>query len=367
MKKFVYGVLIAIVAALVGINLAATASGTPFLTYVYSESMLPLIRVHDAFFVLPTRSWQVGDIVTYRPVTLPAKYITHRIIAVGETGYITKGDNAPYTDQASGEPELKPERMVGKVVTVFGKPLVLRGLGNISETASKNLGSFAPVLAGILVAAGVLLAFSGQLFPRRKRRSRRRWRLRHVYRLVGLLAAGLVIVSVLAGSRLTQVRYLVSENPGSVSERVALNQPGYQTVNVRNMGILPAWPIAEGLGDLAVGKVPTIIWPFTTQTIQLTTAPRSEIGWYQDYVRINQYPVLFPRIILETLTRYNRLLALAATGLAVFFWYSLFFRLMNRIPGLGGWVPLKAIRDKIAARRLQRAKARILGRRRIRS
>lgn len=366
MKKLGYGVLIGIVVALVVINLGSAASGTPFLTYVYSDSMVPLIKVNDAFFIWPARSWQVGDIVTYRPVTLPAEYITHRIIAVGKTGYITKGDNAPYPDQTSGEPELTPDRMVGKVVTVFGKPLVLPGLGRVSATAGKSLGSLAPVLAGVLVAAGILILFSGHLFPKRKRKRRHRWRLRHVYRLLGLLAAGLVIVSVLIGSRVTQVRYLVSENPGNVKERVALNEPGHLSINIRNMGILPAWTVAEGVGDLTVEQAPEIIWPFSSKTILLTTAPRTKVGWYQDYARVNQYPVLFPRIIITSLNHISRFLALAATGLAVFFWYALFFRLISRIHGLEGWIPLKAIRDKFAARRLQRVRAKVLGRIRVR-
>ncbi|HWT75407.1 MAG TPA: S26 family signal peptidase, partial [Mobilitalea sp.] len=88
MKKLMYGVLIGIV--LVIIFIAGTyTKGTPILSYVYSNSMEPLIKVNDAFIVWPKSNYQLGDIIMYRPVVLEALYITHRILAIGDTGFIT--------------------------------------------------------------------------------------------------------------------------------------------------------------------------------------------------------------------------------------------------------------------------------------
>lgn len=106
MRKYLYGALIGIILAIVMLSVGANTNGAPVLTYVYSNSMEPLIKVNDAFLVWPAKKLQVGDIITYRPAALKAPFITHRIIAVGDKGFITKGDNAPYEDQDRGSRRL---------------------------------------------------------------------------------------------------------------------------------------------------------------------------------------------------------------------------------------------------------------------
>ena len=71
--------------------------------------MLPAIQPGDVV-IIDTRpeNIQVGDVIIYKYGT---KLMGHRVIAIVEEGFITKGDNNPYPDN------LVPNKaVVGKVV-----------------------------------------------------------------------------------------------------------------------------------------------------------------------------------------------------------------------------------------------------------
>lgn len=362
MKKLAYGVLIGLILAGTFITFGAITSGAPSLAYVYSNSMEPLIKANDAFIVWPTDKWNVGDIIVYRPVVLEAPSITHRMIAIGESGFITKGDNSPYSDQMSGEPAVKLDRIVGKVISINGKPLVFPGLGTIPRNVDKGLGSYTKYLAGLLITLGIMNALWGIWFPPRRRKARHRWRLRDIYRSAGIIALGFVVLSLFFSSRVTQVRYLVSDNPGTDGYFVSLDQPGKVAINVKNNGWLPVWNISSGFEPMTIEEAPNIIWPLSEEKIIISIPPQQKTGWYQGYVQIYNYPILFPRSVLIYLHKINPYLALASIGLALSFWFTLLVQILNRMPGLEEWIPLRAIKDKMTERRLQRSKAKILGR-----
>jgi signal peptidase I len=83
---------------------------------IYSgPSMNPTFRDADLLAVVPngTRQYRVGDIICfYSPEK--NRYIIHRIVAIQEKGFQTRGDNNPAPD-----PELvQPDEIIGKVVQV---------------------------------------------------------------------------------------------------------------------------------------------------------------------------------------------------------------------------------------------------------
>lgn len=117
--------------------------------YVYATSMEPTIHRYDGFLLWKSDTYKVGDIVMYRPTFLNAPYITHRIIRKGARGYTTQGDNAPYPDQESGEPEVQGGQVVGKVVTLFGHPLTIPQLGRLKQTWV-GFGAIGVALAGMV-------------------------------------------------------------------------------------------------------------------------------------------------------------------------------------------------------------------------
>lgn len=365
MKKILIGALFGIILAVFILSVGANTRGAPVLAYVYSNSMEPLIKVNDAFIVWPTDRLQVGDIIMFRPSVLKAPYITHRIIGIGEFGYITKGDNAPYKDQESGEPEIQAESVIGKVLVINGQPLVFPGLGAFSESIRAGFGKTARYLAVVFFALAILTAFAGKRSSRRKK-PRHRLRLRHVYRFIIFVAAGIAIFSVYLGTKVTPVRYLVSEYPGSRGDQVEVKQPGRLMMEVKNDGVVPVWTVLTGITPLSVHKAPEIILPRAAQTVVLDVLPHADTGLYQGYVQIYNYPVVLPRSWIIHLHRINPLLATSSIGITVGFLFHFLFRIINHIHGLEEWIPLRAIRDKIANRRFNRAMRKLLGRQRLR-
>ena len=367
MKKLIQGLVLGLTALLLMVGIVSAAADTPFLTYVYSQSMEPVLHVNDAFFVWPAKTYAVGDVIVYRPTVLDAERITHRVVAATAAGFTTKGDNNPSTDQASGEPQVTAERIEGRVVAWNGRLLVLQGLGSLAGGVST---SFVPVLrliSGVLIAVGVLNLVWGLLFPKRKRKSRRRLRLHHVYRIATFIGLGVLIVAILSGSRTTQIRYLVSQNPGGTGNQVAVGSPGTLVVTIHNPGLLPIWNTTQGLDGLQVVGEPAIVLPMTDSTMTISTPTSSETGWKQGYLHSYHYPVVLPRFIMEALYTLGHWPTLAVTSLVFYLYLFLLFKGVGRIPGLEGWIPLKAIKDKLLARHWQRFQGRFLPRKRVES
>lgn len=365
MKKLIKGALLGMLLVTVLLMVART-SGAPILTYVYSNSMEPLIKVNDAFFVWPEKDYAVGDIIMFRPVVLDAEYITHRITDIGTNGYITKGDNTPYYDQESGEPEVWKDRIVGRVVTINQQPLIIPGLGNLSEVIRPFLGQYARYFSYVFFIIGISALFIRGKHSIRKRKPTRRLRLRHIYKGIMIASIVIVVASVSMGSRVNQIKYLVSEYPGTLGDQIMVGQPGTLTMYVKNHGIVPVWSVFTGVEPLSIKEAPNYIGPRSEELITLHVLPQRDTGFYYGYVQIYHYPILFPRNILLYLHGIHPAISVIATGFVFGFYVWIFLRLINHIPGLHGFIPLRAIKDKISDRRLKRTKAKLLGRRRIR-
>ncbi|MDF2538613.1 MAG: hypothetical protein K0S76_1634 [Herbinix sp.] len=366
MKKLFYGALIGFIFALVLVSTSANTISAPLLTYVYSDSMEPLIKVNDAFLVWPSGEYKVGDIIMFRPVVLQAPYITHRIIAIGENGFITKGDNSPYMDQESGEPEVIAERIAGKVLTFHGQPFIIPELGKFSSTIQAEMGNLTKYLSGIFLFLGIIAAVVGNRRSIRKKKPRRRRRLRDFYRYLVIISMVLVMLSIYFGARVTQVKYLVSEYPGDRGDQVEVNQPGELSMVIKNNGIIPVWTVLTGVAPLYISDAPEYIGARSEETVFLKVSPQRETGIYQGYVQIFHYPILLPRTITLKLHQWNPIYAILSLGLTFGLWLKLLFKLLSQIHGFEGWIPLKSIKDKITDRRYKHLRAKLIGRRRVR-
>ncbi len=91
---------------------------------VESGSMQPTLAVGSVIFTVPTRSINVGDMITYH--TAQGTVVTHRVAEVleqeGQTMYVTKGDANKEEDDAL----VAPSMLIGKVslaVPEIGKVL----------------------------------------------------------------------------------------------------------------------------------------------------------------------------------------------------------------------------------------------------
>jgi signal peptidase len=366
MKKIILFVWITSLSVVAIALLVANFKGIPVLSYVYSNSMESVIQVNDGFIVLPQRALKVGDIIMYRPVSLQASYITHRIVGITEYGYITKGDNAPCQDQDSGEPAVDKDRIVGRVVTIDGRPIVFPGLGKFSSCIHSGLEKYFIKLSMVFLGLGIITA----LFPRKRsnrmRKVRYRLRLRHIYHGIMLIAVIFTVISVCMGSKISKIRYLVSEYPAKTGDQVEQNKSGQLIMTIKNMGFFPVWTIISAEVPLQAHDLVQCIMPRHEEKMILDVLPQQKTGIYYGYIRVSKYPVFLPRAWMVLMHRIHPAMATIAVGFSLGLWLYLFFMMMNRVPGFELWIPLCAIRDKIFDRRMKQAKAKIIGRRKVR-
>ncbi|MFB6187483.1 MAG: signal peptidase I, partial [Halobacteriaceae archaeon] len=120
------------------------------LSYVYSDSMAPTINEGDGYILVPAGEVTPGEIITFYSPKRNA-YITHRVVKETPAGFITKGDNNPVTDQATGLQPVDRSQIVGEVLTIGGTPIIIPHLGTL-------LGVFKSIQN--IVIAGLLLAFT---------------------------------------------------------------------------------------------------------------------------------------------------------------------------------------------------------------
>ena len=81
---------------------------------VLTGSMSGAIESNDLIITHKQSEYQVGDIITYQTGGTP---VTHRIVAVNDNGYRTKGD-ANNTDDGT---DIQKEYVIGKVVLIIPK------------------------------------------------------------------------------------------------------------------------------------------------------------------------------------------------------------------------------------------------------
>ena len=80
---------------------------------VATGSMEPVINQNDVIVVKKSDKYEVNDIVTFKSDTA---YITHRIVAVNDGSYVTKGDANNAKDVAITE-----DKIIGKVIKISSK------------------------------------------------------------------------------------------------------------------------------------------------------------------------------------------------------------------------------------------------------
>lgn len=124
---------------------------------VETGSMEPEIAAGDFIVIRAEESYAAGDVITFYD-SGRGEYVTHRIILVSESGYVTKGD----ANNAQDDFTVPQSAVVGRVVAV------LRGFGAFIGFLQTPAGLFALVA----FAAGVWGIFAVGSYLRRRRAGR---------------------------------------------------------------------------------------------------------------------------------------------------------------------------------------------------
>lgn len=325
MQAIVVLVLVAIV--------AGQLIGQPVLvTYVTSDSMAPTIATGDGYLVLPSvvaGSVEKGDIVVFNAKTLhggTGGLTTHRVVGETEQGFLTKGDNNPFTDQSGGEPPVKSVQVVGQAVSVGGGPVVIPSLGTAltairdamtgaqrwlaiklgmrSLLGTRGLAYLLLGVGGLLYAGSVVAERRGSGSQRRsRRRSRRRGGFlpRRIPRpwialvLGCLLVVSLTVTMTVAGG-VQEFGVVSAEQDSPEATIIPTGQSERLDYSVPNDGVVPIVayvdPASTGV-DTPSGGV--LVEPGERATVGVELSVPPTTGYYPRYVVEHRYLAVLPQ------------------------------------------------------------------------
>jgi len=298
------------------------------LSFVETGSMQPTLDPGDGFVAIPAPL--AGDVGVDDVVTFDAQEIegggltTHRVVEETERGYVTRGDNNPFTDQDGGEPVVQDADVVAVALQVGGSVVVIPHLGTVAMGIQSGLASFQTWLAvtfgirsfqGTQGVAYLLFGLSAVAYAadwyltRNARGTRERDRSRDdgtsVFAIVAVLALVLMATAtaamvVPAGTQEYGVvsAEFESENP-TVIERGTSQELEYV---VPNSGLVPVYayvtPASPGV-EVDPQRLRVESRGEASTTVTLTAPP--ETGYYRLFVAEHRYLAVLPHGVVDEL------------------------------------------------------------------
>ncbi|WP_299330879.1 signal peptidase I [Haloplanus sp.] len=298
------------------------------LSFVETGSMQPTLDPGDGFIAIPTAI--AGDIGTGDVVTFEAQEIqgggltTHRVVEETERGYVTQGDNNPFTDQDGGEPVVQEAEIVAKALTLGGGVVVIPHLGTVAmgfQTAFESVQTqlavtfgvrslqgtqgLAYVLFGLSAVAYALDWYTDRGGRDRPERDRSRDDGTSVFAIVLILALVLMATAtaamVVPGG--TQEYGVVSaefesENP-TVIERGTSQEIEYV---VPNAGLVPVYTyVAPASPGVDVDPQRVYVGSRGERTTTVTLSAPDETGYYRLFVTEHRYLAVLPPGVIDEL------------------------------------------------------------------
>ncbi|ASJ17469.1 S26 family signal peptidase [Thermococcus chitonophagus] len=298
---------ILILAIILGLIVPSTIGflvGRPvFVSYVYSESMYPTLKKWDVFFINPFSKGDIGDIIVFN---LSGRWTVHRVYAITEKGYITKGDNNVATDQQDGKNAPIPKnQIIGKVITIGGRPLKIPGLG-------KYITSSATM---VIVGALGILSIISDTGMKRKKRKRIVVTTEQIYLgLAGLLTITMIFIGSMSWGEV-EITYASTLAGG---QREGWYLPGStieKNLTIKNPSMIPMVVIASGK---IINTTTLMLKGREEATIPVKILVPKETRIYTDKVSISSYYPILPISVIDNLYRINPRLPLIIEGMLVF-------------------------------------------------
>lgn len=278
------------------------------LSYATSDSMDPTISKGDLYFVIKGNSnIAAGDLVTFYSFS-KGSYVTHRVVEKTDSGYITKGDNNPTTDQEAGHPPVREGAVVGEVLSSGGNPIVVPFLGPVIIVFQSNRYLLISLVAALVIGDVI----------------RERWiqrmpetdvvRVHEVVRPLFVMAFVACFILILLGSSTYSLTYVAT---GGGNGGAATIQPGEPAI--RNFEVdISRPPLTTAIVEVDGVTVLERVRDGPHADLTVKVPPQEEVGPYRAVVHVRAYPATLPTPILRSLTQIHWFVAIVGSMLPIF-------------------------------------------------
>lgn len=325
----------AILVVLIVGMLAGPLLGQPVVVgYVTTESMEPTISAGDGFVVVPSflaGEPEVGDVVVFDARELhDGGLTTHRIVGETEGGYVTAGDNNPFTDQDGQEPPVTEGQIVAHALQVDGEVVTIPHLGTAVMAVQSAVAAPFEMIderqAGtVMMVVGIALFLLAGAFGERGRRETARSRnrpnvvaIRTVVLVAVLVVVGAATAAMVLPAGVHEFGVVAADSPTDEPHVVGPGETASITYEVHNGGVLPVMVVTEPASPKTTVTPERVVLgagEHEETTISMT-AP-SETGAQLRHVHESRYLVLLPPRVLGGLHAIHPLVALLAVDAVV--------------------------------------------------
>lgn len=319
--------------------------GTPILIgYVDSDSMEPTIDEGDGFISIPqplAGDVEEDDVIVYRARELDGGGLTtHRVVEETDAGYVTKGDNNPFTDQDGPEPIVTDEQVEAEALQVGGRVITIPHLGTVVTGIGDVAGGLRTFLADtlglgvlssprgfgfLLIASGLaLVLFATGSGGRGVRPTKRRTDREDVIKLWAAIGGVALVVVLLATAAMIipagVQEYGIASDPDPSDDPLAMEPGGSTQIDyeVNNAALIPTVAIMEPRSD-GVAVQPdrvTVGGRGSTTATATITAPQEE-GIHYRHVAEHRYLMVLPPGVIEAIHDVHPILALLVVDLVI--------------------------------------------------
>jgi signal peptidase len=328
MRKIASKFLTLVIIVLAVSSIAGALLERPVLiSYVTSGSMVPTIHENDIIFINPlATNYRVGDIIVFES---NGKWICHRIFAITEKGFLTKGDNNIAIDQLEGQSAVKQSKIAGKVVTFNGKPVIIPGVGDKIGLISTYALEHKYLLLALLIIAGLfqVAGEGGKVRKKSRRYVKVRFAQLYVAASFSVLLLLTAVSALMIGGQDIQYGTTMAGNvrpewvlPGATFER---------TILVENRGFYPFLYVVKDDGGRASVREWFVLDPGESKEVEVVIKAPKETSIYSEHVIIARYLPVAPIGFLTVLAFYNHFLPILIIDLE----FALFFALLYMITG----------------------------------
>lgn len=322
--------------------LAGQLLGQPMFIFVETDSMAPTLAPGDGYVAMPKAiagEIQEGDVILFEAENVgEGGLTTHRVASVTEEGFITKGDNNPFTDQDGGEPVVTPDRVRSVAWQPGGDMVVLPRLGLVVETVSGALMAVAGPVAAVVgmegldarsvsifvLGAGLLLLVVSVFTEGESVRSRLRRRtdlLENVFVVIAILTLLVIIpmnVSMLLPSGVYSIEIVSSAQPAPDPGIIEAGSSEPVTYVMQNSGQLPIMvflePASTGV-EIADGVYR--VSPRSSVESSVVIHAPEETGPHVRMVREYRYLMVLPPRVIAALHNVHPAAAIVAINLVM--------------------------------------------------